>query len=346
MPDPRTWLYITIILLLLLGSGFFSATETAFAAMNQFRMKVKADEGSRSAKLVVKIHEKYDRALIATLIGNNVVAIIASVISTLLFLLILKDSGVTDEISSIIATISTTLVFYLFGDTIPKLIAKAIPDKTAMFTCYLIYGLSIILFPVIILFQGIIWIVYKIFRFKDRPTLTQEDFTNIVESIEEEGLIEESESDIIYASFDFADTSVKEVLTPRSKMFAIDIVNLTHERLREHLLKTNYSRIPIYRDNVDNIIGILHVKTYLYKYLKNHDISIESTLQKPYFITTKIMMDEMIEGFKRHRTHIAIVRSAKDEVLGMVTMEDVLEELVGDIREASPKSVKGGGEQL
>ncbi len=341
MPDPRSWLYILFIILLLLASGFFSATETAFAAMNQFRMKVKADEGSKRAKLVVKIHEKYDRTLIATLIGNNIVAILASVISTLLFLLLLKNYGITDEISSIIATIVTTLIFYLFGDTIPKLIAKALPDKTAMFASYIIYALSLILFPVILIFQGIVWIVYKIFRFKDRPTLTRDDFTNIVESIEEEGLIEENESDIIYASFDFVDTSVKEVLTPRDKMFAIDIVGLTHEQLNKHLLETNYSRIPIYRGNINNIIGILHVKTYLHKYLKNRDISIESTLSKPYFVTTQIMMDEMIEGFKRSHTHIAIVRGSKNTVLGMVTMEDVLEELVGDINEFSPKVSKG-----
>ncbi|MDD3207588.1 MAG: CNNM domain-containing protein, partial [Bacilli bacterium] len=120
MPDPRSWLYILFILLLLIASGFFSATETAFAAMNQFRMKVKADEGSKSAKLVVKIHEKYDRTLIATLIGNNIVAILASVLATTLFLLYLKNTGVTDEVTSIIATVVTTMLFYLFGDTIPK----------------------------------------------------------------------------------------------------------------------------------------------------------------------------------------------------------------------------------
>lgn len=341
MPDPRSWLYILFIILLLLASGFFSATETAFAAMNQFRMKVKADEGSKTAQLVVKIHEKYDRTLIATLIGNNTVAILASVISTLLFILLLSNLGVTDEISSIVATIVTTLIFYLFGDTIPKLIAKALPDKTAMFTSYLIFGFSILLYPVILIFQGMIWIVYKVFRFKERPTLTKDDFTNIVESIEEDGLIEENESDIIYASFDFVDTSVKEVLTPRTKMFAIDIVGLTHEQLNKYLLETNYSRIPVFRGNINNIIGVLHVKTYLLKYLKNRTITIESTLQKPYFVTTQIMMDEMIKGFKRNRTHIAIVKGSKDTVLGMVTMEDVLEELVGDINEFSPKPAKG-----
>ncbi len=341
MSDPLSWLYILLILLLLLASVFFSMTETAFAAMNQFRMKVKADEGSKTAKLVVKIYEKYDRTLIATLIGNNIVAILASVISTVLFLSLLRVHGVTDEVISIITTVVTTILFYLFGDTIPKLIAKAMPDKVAMFSSYIIYALSIMLFPVILIFQGIIWLVYKIFRFKDKPTLTRDDFTNIVESIEEEGLIEENESDIIYASFDFVDTSVKEVLTPRSKMFAIDIQGLTHERLNQHLLETNYSRIPVYRGNINNIVGILHVKTYLHKYLKNRDIAIESTLQKPYFVTTQIMMDEMIEGFKRSHTHIAIVRGSKDTVLGMVTMEDVLEELVGDINEFSPKITKG-----
>ncbi|MFA5421815.1 MAG: CNNM domain-containing protein [Bacilli bacterium] len=341
MPDPRSWLYLLIILLLLVASGFFSATETAFAAMNQFRMKVKADEGSKTAQLVVKIHEKYDRTLIATLIGNNIVAILASVISTLLFLLYLKNTGVTDEVSSIIATAVTTVIFYLFGDTIPKLIAKAMPDKVAMFVSYIIYGLQILIFPIVLIFQGVIWVVYKVFRFKERPTLTRDDFTNIVESIEEEGLIEESESDIINASFDFVDTSVKEVLTPRAMMFAIDIQGLTHEKLNQHLLETNYSRIPVYRGNINNIIGILHVKTYLHKYLKNRDIAIESTLQKPYFVSTQIMMDEMIEGFKRHHVHIAIVRGSKDTVLGMVTMEDVLEELVGDINEINPKLAKG-----
>ena len=341
MPDPRSWLYILLIILLLVASAFFSLTETAFAAMNQFRMKVKADEGSKPAKLVVKIHEKYDRTLIATLIGNNIVAILASVISTVLFLMLLRIYGVSDEVISVIATVVTTLLFYLFGDTIPKLIAKALPDKAAMFSSYIIYGFSIILFPVIIIFQGVIWVVYKVFRFKEKPTLTRDDFTNIVESIEEEGLIEENESDIIYASFDFVDTSVKEVLTPRAKMFAIDLQGLTHEKLNQYLLETNYSRIPIYRGNINNIVGILHVKTYLHKYLKNRDIAIESTLQKPYFVTTQIMMDEMIEGFKRSDAHIAIVRGSKDTVLGMVTMEDVLEELVGDINEFSPKITKG-----
>ena len=341
MPDPRSWLYILLIILLLVASAFFSLTETAFAAMNQFRMKVKADEGSKPAKLVVKIHEKYDRTLIATLIGNNIVAILASVISTVLFLMLLRIYGMSDEVISVITTVVTTLLFYLFGDTIPKLIAKALPDKAAMFSSYIIYGLSIILFPVIIIFQGVIWVVYKVFRFKEKPTLTRDDFTNIVESIEEEGLIEENESDIIYASFDFVDTSVKEVLTTRAKMFAIDLQGLTHEKLNQYLLETNYSRIPIYRGNINNIVGILHVKTYLHKYLKNRDIAIESTLQKPYFVTTQIMMDEMIEGFKRSHTHIAIVRGSKDTVLGMVTMEDVLEELVGDINEFSPKITKG-----
>jgi putative hemolysin len=124
-------------------------------------------------------------------------------------------------------------------------------------------------------------------------------------------------------------------------MFAIDLQGLTHEKLNQYLLETNYSRIPIYRGNINNIVGILHVKTYLHKYLKNRDIAIESTLQKPYFVTTQIMMDEMIEGFKRSHTHIAIVRGSKDTVLGMVTMEDVLEELVGDINEFSPKITKG-----
>lgn len=336
MSDPLSWLYLIIIIVLLFLSFFFSLTETSFATLNLFKMRVKADEGNKKAELVVKIYSKYERTLIASLLGNNIVSILASVLGVSLFILLLGKFEIGDELISLISTIILTILFFFFGDIVPKLIAKAIPNKTALTICYFAYFFYLLFYPIVILLEGILWLFYKIFRLKEKPTLTKDDFTNIVDSIEEEGLIEENESDIIHASFSFVNTSAKDVLTPIEKMLAIDITSLTHEKLHELILKTNYSRLPIYEKDVNNIVGILHIKTYLNAYFKNKSVSIRSTLQKPYFVSTNIKMDEMFEGFKKHHTHLAIVINTNKKVLGMVTMEDVLEELVGEINEVNP----------
>ncbi len=336
MSDPLSWLYLISIIILLFLAFFFSLTETSFATLNLFKMRVKADEGNKKAQLVVKIYTKYERTLITSLLGSNIVSILASVLGVSLFILLLGKLEITNELISFISTIVLTILFFFFGDIVPKLIAKAIPNKTAMAISYYAYFFYFLFYPVVMLLEGILWLFYKIFRLKEKPTLTKDDFTNIVDSIEEEGLIEENESDIIHASFAFANTSVKDVLTPLEKMFAIDIISLSHEKLHELILKTTYSRLPIYEKDLNNIIGILHIKSYLNAYFKNKAVSIRSTLQKPYFVSTSIKMDEMFEGFKKHHTHIAIVMSSNKKVLGMVTMEDVLEELVGEINEINP----------
>lgn len=346
---PLVCLYIVGIIVLVLLSAFFSLSETAFACMNKFRMKVKADDGDKKAKLVLKLYEKFDKTLIAVLVGNNIVAVLVSVISTVLFVTLLGHVGVDASVSSMIATIVMTIIVYLFGDTIPKFIAKAVPDKVALMNARPLYFFSIIIKPFSIIFEGLTWLLNKILKTKDKPSLTEEEFSNVVESIEDEGLLEKNESDIIQASLDFSDTSVKEVLTPVDKIYALDINKIDHETLNDILLSTEYSRIPFYDGSIDKIIGVLHVKTYLRNYLHNHNVDIKKSLGQPYFVTTKITMDELLDGFNKAHTHIAIVLS-NNRVIGMVTMEDVLEELVGDINETNPnknlnskaKSKKGG----
>lgn len=342
---PLVWLSIAGIVVLVLLSAFFSLTETAFSCMNKFRMKVRADDGDKKAKLVLKLYEKFDKTLIAVLIGNNIVAVLVSVISTMLFVTTLANLQVDESVSSVIATISMTIIVYLFGDTIPKFIARAMPDRVALWNARPIYLFSIIVKPLSLIFEGLTWLLSKIFKTKEKPSLTEEEFSDVVESIENEGLLEENESEIIQASLDFSDTSVKEVLTPADKIYALDINDLTHEKLNSIILNTNYSRIPVYDKSINNIIGILHVKTYLRAYLHDSSVKIDSILGKPYFVTTKIMMDDMLDGFKKAHTHIAIVKANNGKVIGMVTMEDVLEELVGDINETNPNKVqynKGG----
>ena len=197
----------------------------------------------------------------------------------------------------------------------------------------------LILFPITFVFEKFTKLIEKIFKVKDENQFDEEDFENVVENASDEGILEEEQSDIIQSALDFADTNVKEVLTPKNKIFALDINTLTKEKLHNIILTTNYSRIPVYSGDFDNIIGVLHIKTYLSAYLNNPNVSIRRKLQKPYFVSSNIMIDDLFNGFKKHHTHIAIVRDKNKKVIGMVTMDDVLEELVSDISE--PNSMKG-----
>ncbi len=323
--DPLT--YIIIFILIIFGA-LFSGSETALASCNRIRMKVKADDGDRMAQIVCKILEKFDNMVYSLTIGNNIVAVFVSSISTLLFIKLLPNS--TDSIITIVATISSTALCYIFSDTLPKSIARKYPDSIAKMTAWFIYFIMIITWPFAKVFQGINYLIGKLFHIKDEPAMTEEDFSNIIDSIEEEGLLEETESDIIQNSLDFGDTFVKEVLTPKENIYAIDIDKITHEELNKIILKTPYSRIPVYKNDIDHIVGILVVKSYLKAYFNNNNVSIKSTLKKVYYVSPSITMDEILEGFNRHKTHIAIVRDQSNKTIGMVTMEDVLDELVGE----------------
>ena len=336
MDVPLSWLIISICVL---AHFFFSAGETALACANRFKMQVEADEGKKSARLVLHVCEKYDRALITVLIGSNIVAIVASAISTILFYNYFSSSGLMDETISLISSIIISLLIYIIGDALPKTIARSIPDTISKAFVYPIYWLMIILFPISFVFDKLAKLIEKIFRVKDESTFDEEDFENVVENASDEGVIEEEQGDIIQSALDFADTNVKEVLTPRGKVFALNIRGLDKEKLHQIILKTDYSRIPIYDGNFDNMIGVLHIKTYISAYLRNPNVSIRRKLQKPYFVSSKIMIDDLFNGFKKHHTHVALVRDNNKKIIGMVTMDDVLEELVSDISE--PARVKG-----
>lgn len=330
-------LCIVIIVLLVILDAFFSSSETAFAALNVFKIKVKADSGNKTAKLILKTHEKFDTTLTLALVGINIISVATSTISSFLFFQIFN--GILNEtLVSLISSLIMTFVVYVFGDMVPKMIAVAIPERVATNNIYFLQFFKIILFPLIFIFGLVIKLVNKIFKMDKQPTLTEEDFTNIVEDIEEKGLIEDNESDIIYNSLEFTDTSVKEVLTKRNKMFAIDIKDMNRNEINNAILSNKYSRIPVVYGDLDKVVGILVVKKYIKAVLKNPNVPILSVLQKPYFVDTKIKMDEMIDGFKRNHTHIAIVKH-DEKVLGLITMEDVLEELVGKI--AEPTKVEG-----
>ena len=333
MPDPYiSWIIIAVLIVL---HFFFSGAETSFACCNKFKMQVKADEGSRTAKTLLKIIDKYDRALTIILIGNNIVAIAISAISTVLFLGYFGSTGLPETTISLICSIIMTFAIYIIGDTLPKTIARAIPDTFSLIFTYPTYFLMIILFPITIIFEGFANLLAKIFRLKEEEEFTEEDLIDEIEKASEEEMIDEEQAEIVQSTMDYLDTNVKEVLTPASAIYALNIRDLTHESLQKIIVNTNYSRIPIYDKVFDNMIGILNVKIYFEEFVKDPHVSIRSILQKPYFVNTKIMIDDLFHGFRKHRTHIALVRDNHNKIIGMVTMEDILEEIVSDISEPS-----------
>lgn len=339
IPDPISWLIIALCILL---HAFFSASETALSCCNRFKIQIKADDGSKTAKLLLRIINKFDRSLTTILIGNNIAAIVVSTLSTILFLNIFNNA-IGEFWVSLISSISMSFIVYLLGDALPKTIARAIPDTISYGVSYVIYGLTWILtyiIPITLLFEGFVKLTEKMFRVKEEEPFTEEDFENIVEKVSEEGILEEEQSEIIQSALDFVDTNVKEVLTPRNKIYAIDIHGLTNEQIKQKLINCKYSRIPIYEKEFDNFIGVLHIKTYFKEVYMDPHVSIYSILQRPYFVSTDIMIDDLFEGFKKNHTHLALVKDSNGVIIGMVTMEDVLEELVSDIAETSPKARK------
>ena len=301
-------------------------------------MAVKADDGSRSAKLVLKVIDRHDRALMTILIGNNIAAIGISAISAVLFYNMFSNTGM-EQYASILNTVIMTFAVYVIGDTLPKTLAKLIPDTLSLILVYPVVGLMVIFFPITYIFSLLIKLIEKIFRVKEKPLLSEEEFTDTVQQVTDDEVLTEEQTEIINSALEFADTNVKEVFTPLDKMVAINLKTTNKEELNELLLKTNYSRIPVYVDNINNIIGVLHVQTYLKEYFDNKKVSIRSTLTKPYFVSNRIMIDDLFNGFKKRKTHIAFVRDENNVVIGMVTMEDVLEELVKGISE--PTKVGG-----
>ena len=339
MIEPEGPLSYIVIIILLIISAFCSGTESAYNYCNRYKIKVWADDGKKSAKSALYVLNKMDNTIIAILILNNIVNVLASVLATVLAVSLLGDLG------SIVATIIITVLVFVFGELLPKNIAKANCDKWAIGVSYLMVFLIYLLMPVIYIFNGIVWLVKQVFRIKESSddVFNDDDFQDTVEKLSDDGGMDEEESEIIIAAVDWGDTRVSEVLTRRKDIVAINIKDCNEEYLRQFLINNSHSRIPIYEKNLNNIIGILHVRVYLKELFKNGNVNIRDILLKPYIVGPKINLDDIFEGFKQHHTHIAIVKE-KGQTIGMVTMKDILEELVSDIDEADTSLNEGGAQ--
>ncbi len=314
-----------VIGILVLLSAFFSATETAFSFVNKIRMQQSAEDGNRKANNVLYIINHFDNALTAILICNNIVNLGCSSIATVLCLNLFGDLG------SAIATGATTLLVLTFGEVLPKSLAKEHCEKFSLRVAGFLKALTITLTPFVFIFSKLRQLALKIAGSSEsKPTVTENELKYIVESIEEEGVLEESESEMVRSALDFDETTAEEILTPRVDVTFIN-VNDSAEKIKEIIIENRYSRIPVYEETVDNIIGILHTRDYLEALADGKAPTVRSLIQPPYFVFKTQQLSKILSAFKRTKIHLAVVTDEYGGTLGIVTMEDLIEEIVGDI---------------
>ena len=317
---------ILLLFFLLFLSGFFSSAETALFSISQVKAKHIAKGARKADKLIKKMKDDPHKLLSTILIGNNLVNVGSSAMATSIAITTFHFNAVG------IATGVMTLLILVFGEIFPKSIATRNNLMIARLVIVPIYWLSILFFPLIKILDFIPLLTGKV---KNRPTVTEEELITIVEVVEEEGQIKEEEKELIRNIFEFDDTSTSEIMTPRSDMFVIEV----DKRLPlKTVIRSGFTRIPVIDDNIDNVIGILNIKDFFMQVatgIKKPDI--RSIMRRPYFIPENKKLDTLLHQFKQRKDHMAIVVDEHGGVAGLVTLEDVLEEIVGEISDETDK---------
>ena len=321
---PRSiWLIILII-----AGGFFAGAETAFSYVNTVRMRMLADDGDRRAKRVVRIIDNYDMTIVTLLIVINIVHILASVIATSLFI----DLTGSTAIGPIVATVIITLAIFIFSETIPKNFAKVNSDAFSSAVALPIIWFTVILYPLAWLLTKFGEGVKKIFRLRDdEPSVTEDEFSAMVEDAAEDDIFEPEESEIIKSAIEFGDTKVSEIMTPKESIVGIS-VKADDDEIKQIMIDEKYSRFPVYRGSINNIVGVVRASSALLKMINDDDdFSIRESMIKPMFCSPDDMVDDVFERMCNRKNHFAVIRDEDERTLGIVTMEDILEEIVGEI---------------
>lgn len=314
---------IVVIVILIFFSAYFSATETAFTSINKIRLKNMAGDGDKKAERVLKLSAKYDKLLTTILIGNNIVNITMTSIATVLFVSLLGAYGAT------VATLVITIVVLIFGEITPKNIAKETPEAFAMVSAPFLQKLMTLMTPINFIFTKWKKLVAKIFKLESSDAITEDEILTMVEEAESSGSIEERHSRLIQNAIGFYDLKAEDVMTPRPKMKAIE-VDCPKEELARLFKETGFSRVPVYEEDIDKIIGVINQKDF-HTYISGTDKSISDYIMPVVFVSTAIKISELLKKMQQLKTHMAIIIDEYGGTEGLVTMEDIIEELVGEI---------------
>lgn len=317
--------YIIALIVLILLSAFFSATETAFTSANKARLKMLAEDGKKSAKKALELTENYDRLLFTILIGNNIVNIVMTTVAGLFFAALITQASLAATVS----TIATTVVVLIFGEITPKTIAKELPEKFACVASYVISFFIVILFPLNILFTGWKLLLTKVFKFKSIDVITEEELLTYVEEASEDGTLNESETELISGAIEFNDVEVGDILVPRVNVIAVEM-DTPMDEIKDVFLKNGFSRVPVYKNSIDTIIGMIHEKDFFNAYL-NGTKNIKGLITSMAIATEHMKISVLLRTLQKQKVHMATVLDEYGGTLGIVTLEDILEELVGEI---------------
>lgn len=315
---------LIIIILCVVMSAYFSATETAFSSLNRIRIKNLAEKGNKKARLVLKLSENYDSLLSTILIGNNIVNIASASLATVLFVKILGD-----DLGPSISTAVTTIVVLVFAEVSPKSIAKENPEKFAMFSAPVLNIFVKILTPFNYLFS--LWkkLLSRIFKTSEDDVITEEEFLSIMDEATEDGSIDKEENILIRNALDFTEQEVIDVLTPRKDVTAID-KTATKKEIAEVFFETSFSRLPVYDETIDNIIGIIYQKDF-HNLVYHTNKEISEIIRPVLYVHKSKKISSLLKELQQKKMHFAVVVDEFGGTIGIVTLEDILEDLVGEI---------------
>ena len=320
---PVLWVIFVILLLL---SAFFSASETAYSSLSIVRITNYAENGKKSAAKALKVHQNFDNTLSSILIGNNIVNIAMATIGAFIAAKLIMD----DTISGITSTAVVTLIVLIFGEIMPKSFAKRHAEGFALKTAYILSFLNILFFPLNFLFNGLSKLITRNIKEDQAPTVTEDELETIVDNMADEGVIEENDSDLIINALKLSDKIVDDIMIPRIDMVAID-VDEPIEEIKKIFYENQYSRIPVYKDDKDKILGILYERDFFTYLIEKKNFKIVDILKPAKYVNKKMPVDDFIRELQKEKVHMAIVSGKFGETAGLVTMEDALEELVGEI---------------
>lgn len=318
-------IYLIILVVLIVLSAYFSASETAFLSFNRIRTKNLAEDGNKRAKLVLKLYDKYDKVLSTILVGNNLVNIASASIATVLFTRWLNGSSSAPAVSTAVMTVA----LLIFGEISPKTIAKEKADGFAMATAPLLNAIVFVLTPINFIFS--LWkkFLSLIFKFSDDNAITEEELLTIVEEAESEGGIDSEEGELIRSAIEFSELEASDILTPRVDVVAVSVQD-SQERISRTFVETGFSRLPVYENTIDHIVGVIHQKD-LYIMQANGGGEISSIMKPAIFAHESIKLNVLLKTLQRSKSHIAVIADDYGGTIGIVTLEDIIEEIVGEI---------------
>lgn len=322
--ESDSWMRVILLVFLTMGAAYCAGSEIAFAALNKIRIRKRADDGNKRAISAMYIVNNFDQALTTLLISNNLMNISYGAVATLIAMSIWGVSSVK------YVTIFTAVFVFFFNEMIPKSYARANSESFALAVSGSLRTLMRVLSPVAFLFVRISQNISKLFPDCQDPEITEEELYDIFDAAQAEGILDDSEHELVHSTMNFDVTTAGDILTRNSDIIALDI-HASHDDILQKIREYKYSRLPVYADTLDNIIGILHVRRFLKSCLKEDDRDIRSAMLQPHYATQETPIDHLLQEMSNKKSHMCIVRDGFEKAIGIVTVEDILEELVGEI---------------